>query len=388
MLGPLLFAAPGGSAVQLIEIGGVLLLLGLLAYGAARIGVSVVPLYLLSGLAFGTGGVIELELSQSFLEAAAQIGALLLLLLLGLEYSARELGQAVNQRRSIMGIDLLNAIPGAVAGYALGWGAVGAVALAGITYVSSSGIASQLMRDSGWQRSEVARRTVSILVIEDLALAPYLPLVTSLATGLSALAGVISVGAALIITGVVLLIGVRNETGLSNLLNAREPNALLLTVFGSALLAAGVATLVGFSGAVAAFLVGLLLTGEVAQAVRTRLSPLRDLFSALFFLFFGLATDPADIPPVLPLALGLAVLGVAGKMYVGWWIAHDMSDKMSWRRIGAFLTPRGEFSIVIAGLVGGAVFGPEIQALTTAYVIATAVLGSVLLVAFRSQLSK
>ncbi|MEN9710375.1 MAG: hypothetical protein RL441_367, partial [Actinomycetota bacterium] len=148
--------------------------------------------------------------------------------------------------------------------------------------------------------------------------------------------------------------------------------------------AAGAATFIGFSGAVAAFLVGLLLTGEVADAVRARLSPLRDFFSAMFFLFFGLATDPADIPTVLPLAAALAVAGVGLKMFVGWWIAKDLTDRMSWRRVGAFLVPRGEFSILIAGLVVGVSYSAQLQALTITYVMLTAVIGSVLLLIFRS----
>jgi CPA2 family monovalent cation:H+ antiporter-2 len=373
------------GAVELVEIGGILLALGLIAYGAAKIGISAVPFFLVAGLLFGEGGITEFRMSQGFLESAAQIGALLLLLLLGLEYSAREIADAMKQRRSMIGMDALNALPGAAIGWLLDWGLVGAVALGGITYVSSSGIASQLIRDAGFQRSEAARRTVSVLVTEDLAIAPYLPLVTALATGIGVIGGIVSVSVALIITGLVLLLGVRNESAISRLLNAREPNALLLTVFGAALLAAGAATLVGFSGAVAAFLVGLLLTGEVAQAVRVRLSPLRDLFASLFFLFFGLATNPADIPAVLPLALLLTVVGVAGKMFVGWWVAKDLTDEMSWRRVGAFLVPRGEFSIVIAGLLVAAPFAAELQALTITYVMLTAIAGSVMLLVFRSN---
>lgn len=380
----LVAAIDSSAALELVEVGGVLLLLGIAAFLAARIGVSAVPLFLISGLAFGEGGLVGFKVSQGFIESAANIGALLLLLLLGLEYSAREITQAVNSRKSVVLVDLLNAIPGAIVGYFLGWGLVGVIALAGITFISSSGIASQLIRDSGFQRSEVAKRTVSVLVVEDLAIAPYLPIVSSFALGASLLTGIISVGAALVITSIVLFIGVHNETAISRLLNARQPNALLLTVFGAALLVAGLATLVGFSGAVAAFLVGLLLTGEVANAVRTRLAPLRDFFAAIFFLFFGLATNPADIPAVLPLALVLALIGTALKLLVGWWVAKDMSDNMSWRRVGAFLVPRGEFSILIAGLLVTANFAAELQALTITYVMLTAVIGSVLLVIFRS----
>lgn len=380
----LLGAIDSSSALELVEVGGVLVLLGVVAFLAAKIGVSAVPMFLLSGLALGEGGLIGFKVSQDFIESAANIGALLLLLLLGLEYSAREITSAVRSRKSVILIDLINAVPGALVGFLLDWGPIGIVAMAGITFISSSGVASQLIRDSGFQRSEVAKRTVSVLVVEDLAIAPYLPVVSALVIGASLLTGVISVGVALAITIIVLLIGVHNENAITRLLNAREPNALLLTVFGAALLAGGLATLIGFSGAVAAFLVGLLLTGEVANSVRTRLAPLRDFFAAIFFLFFGLATDPADIPNVLPLALLLAIVGTLLKLFVGWWVARDMSDKMSWRRVGAFLVPRGEFSILIAGLLVSVSFAADLQALTITYVMLTSVIGSVLLVIFRS----
>jgi CPA2 family monovalent cation:H+ antiporter-2 len=149
-------------------------------------------------------------------------------------------------------------------------------------------------------------------------------------------------------------------------------------------MAAGGAELVGFSGAVAAFLVGLILSGEVANAVRLRLGPLRDLASSVFFLFFGLATDPRDIPEVLPYAIGLAIVGTIGKFAVAKYITRGMLDPLSWRRVGAFLTPRGEFSILIAGLLGAATFSTELQAMTTAYVITTAIIGSVFVMYWRS----
>ncbi len=310
----------------------------------------------------------------------------MLLLLLGLEYSARELGSALRDRKSIGVVDFIaNAIPGALFSLILGWGWTGALIMGGISYVSSSGIAAEMIRESGLQRSEVAKRTISVLVIEDLALAPYLPLASAILSGASALVGIISVSAAFIITGLVLVISVRRESLVSGLLRHYEPLGLLLTVFGSALLAAGAAAYAGLSGAVAAFLVGLLLTGEVANAARARLSPLRDFFAAIFFLFFGLATNPREIPSVLPIAIALTIVGALGKFVTAWWGARDMSDPMSWRRSGAFLIPRGEFSIVIAGLASTVGFGGRLQAITITYVILTTLLSSLLLRFFRSR---
>ena len=162
----------------------------------------------------------------------------------------------------------------------------------------------------------------------------------------------------------------------------------MLTVFGAALLAAGLADLVGFSGVVAAFLIGLLLTGEVAETARARLSPIRDIFAAIFFLFFGITTNPADLPAVLPLAFLLAILGIAGKLLVGWWVTKDLSDKLSTLRATGFLIPRGEFSMVIAALAAPIVVGLQLQALTLAYVIITAFSASLLLRFTRSPLEK
>jgi monovalent cation:H+ antiporter-2, CPA2 family len=373
------------TAMTLAEIGGLLLGLGVIAFIAAKIRFSVVPVYLLVGLVVGQGGLGLIGLSEDFLDLGAQIGAILLLLLLGLEHSAPDLAKAFKERKSAGFFDVaVNFLPGAALAFAFGWGPLAAIALGGISYVSSSGITSELIRESGWRRSELSKRIVTILVFEDLALAPYLPLMSSLVLGLSAFAGLISVSVALMITGIILIISYRGKAQWSRILNPDVPSALLLTVFGSALLAAGVADLAGFSGAVAAFLVGLLLTGEVANTVRGRLGSLRDLFAAIFFLFFGLSTDFADLIAVLPAVLVLVVIGVAGKFAVGWWITKDMTDKTMWIRAGAFLTPRGEFSMVIAALAGPAVLSVSLQAITLSYVFITAIIGSLVLRFIRS----
>jgi CPA2 family monovalent cation:H+ antiporter-2 len=75
-------------------------------------------------------------------------------------------------------------------------------------------------------------------------------------------------------------------------------------------------------------------------------------------------------------------------MYVGWLVASDMSDKSAWRRAGAFLIPRGEFSIVIAGLASVATFGAQLQALTVTYVLITSIAASIALRYFRSGFDK
>jgi CPA2 family monovalent cation:H+ antiporter-2 len=270
----------------------------------------------------------------------------------------------------------------------MGWGVAGAFALAGITYVSSSGIAAQLIKEMGWRRSEVAKRATGILVFEDLALAPYLPLLTSVVLGVAVWSGFLSVALALGITGLVILISFKGSSKLVKILDPSEPGGLLLTVFGAALLAAGLADLVGFSGVVAAFLIGLLLTGEVAETARARLSPIRDIFAAIFFLFFGITTNPADLPAVLPLAILLAALGIAGKYLVGWWVTRDLTDKLSTWRATGFLIARGEFSMVIAALAAPIVLQVELQALTLAYVIITAFAASIVLRFTRSSLEK
>lgn len=371
------------------ELGSVLLGLGIAAYIASRIRLSVVPIFLLAGLFFGNGGIVALDLSDEFLDLGAQWGAILLLLLLGLEYSAQELFESVKKRKSLGAVDLVvNFLPGAALGFILGWGFLGALTLGGITYVSSSGIASQFIKDSRLESRESTRRAVGVLVIEDLFLAPYLPVLSALLASLGVATGLISISIALIVTGIALLIGARGFHIPHAPLVMGDSATLLLTVFGSALLASGVATYFGFSGAVAAFLVGLLLTGDVAIVARVRLAPLRDLFSAIFFLFFGLSVDPADIPSVLIPASVLALIGVFTKWVTAWWAVRDLEEDNAIWRTAVLLIPRGEFSMVIAGLAATSLFAVELQALTLTYVILTTLFASIIMRTVNSKAPK
>ncbi len=143
------------------------------------------------------------------------------------------------------------------------------------------------------------------------------------------------------------------------------------------MLVAGLAEKLQVSAAVGAFLVGIALTGPVAEGARELLAPLRDLFAAVFFVFFGLQTDPHSLPPALLVASALAVVSVVGKLATGWWAAKRRGISVPGRlRTGGTLIAHGEFSIVIAGLAVSAGQPAKLGALAACYVLLLAFVGA------------
>ncbi|MDZ4045643.1 MAG: cation:proton antiporter [Rhodoglobus sp.] len=368
------------TTVLLIEVGALLLILSVLGRVALRFGLSPIPLYLLAGLAVGHGGILPLEASEAFFEVGAQIGVILLLAMLGLEYSPQELMSSLRQSRVAGILDgLLNALPGALFALLLGWGWLAAVALAGITWVSSSGVIAKVLRDLGRLGNRETPVVLSILVIEDLAMAFYLPVLSALVIGTGLLQGSLTVAVAVSVVAIILFIAVRFGKQLSRLFPAHLPEPLLLGVLGLTMLVAGLAEQVSVSAAVGAFLVGIAISGQVAHNATVILSPLRDLFATVFFVFFGIATDPADIVPVLIPAFILAILTMGTKTLTGYLAAKRAGIGVPGRwRTGLALTPRGEFSIVIAGLAVTAGVEPLLAPLATAYVLITVIAGPLL----------
>ena len=129
-----------------------------------------------------------------------------------------------------------------------------------------------------------------------------------------------------------------------------------------------------------AFLVGIALSGEVAHRTQTLLSPIRDFNAALFFLFFGLQIDTAQLGGVvLPVAV-LAVVSAATKVIVGWRAAALVGAGRDGRaRAAVALIPRGELSIVLASLGAGAGAASQLQPLAAGYVLVLAIAGPVLM---------
>ncbi|MFE9786901.1 cation:proton antiporter [Nocardia salmonicida] len=369
-----------GTALALIQLGAVFFGLGVLGRIAARIGLSPIPLYLLGGLVFGTGGLIELHEVEDFIHIASEIGVVLLLLLLGLEYTAGELVTGMRKSWPAGLLDLvLNATPGVIVALMLGLGPTGAIAMAGVTYISSSGIVAKVLNDLGRLGNRETPTVLSILVFEDLAMAVYLPVLTAVLAGVGFVAGMTTVGIALVAVTVVLVVALKYGRFVSAIVASEDREIFLLKLLGSALLVAGIASAVQVSAAVGAFLLGIAISDSTAHDATKILEPLRDLFAAMFFVLFGLSTDPASIPPVLGWAVLLAVVTTITKIATGWWAAKRAgASQLGRARAGTALVARGEFSIVIAGLAVAAGAVPdEFAALATTYVLLMAIIGPI-----------
>jgi CPA2 family monovalent cation:H+ antiporter-2 len=375
----LIAATSSDVALAFIEIGAIAIGLSFLALAAGRVGVSAVPLYLIAGLAFGEGGIVDVTVAEGFVATTAEIGVLLLLLSLGLEYSKSELATGLRTGTLPGLLDAVtNFVPGLVLGFILGWSAPSAVLLGGITWVSSSGIVSKVLSDLGRMGNRETPAVLNLLVFEDLAMAVYLPVAAALVIGGSPAETIITVAIALVAVAVIMILGVRFGDLLSRSLSVGSDETLLLAVFGLTLMVAGLAQQLQVSAAIGAFLVGLALSGEVQERASALIDPLRDLSAAVFFVFFSFRIDPAELVPVLVPAAILAIVTSATKVLTGWYAAARLGVARRGRiRAGTVLIARGEFAIVVAALGASLIEGPEIAALGAAYVLITDAVGPV-----------
>ncbi|MBI2699528.1 cation:proton antiporter [Mycobacterium gordonae] len=366
------------SSALLFQLGALLTMLALLGAVARRLGLSPIPVYLMAGLSLGKGGLLPVAAADDFVLTAAPIGVVLLLLTLGLEFSATEFASSMRHHLPSAGVDIvLNATPGALAGWFLGLNGVAMLALAGVTYVSSSGIIARLLEDLGRLGNRESPAVLAVLVLEDFAMAGYLPLLAVLAargSWVDALGGMLAAIGALLAA---FAASYRWGHHMGRLVAHPDAEQMLLRVLGITLIVAAVAETLRASAAVGAFLVGLTLTGETADRARKVLGPLRDLFGAIFFLAIGLTVDPKELLPMLPVAIALAVITSATKVLTGMFAARrDGVARRGQVRAGTALVARGEFSLIIIGLVATSI--PAVDALATSYVFIMAIAGPVL----------
>jgi CPA2 family monovalent cation:H+ antiporter-2 len=365
-------------AALFVELGLLIVGLAILARLAKRYGVSAIPFYLLAGLAFGRGGLAPLSVSEGFTRLGAEIGVLLLLFILGLEYTGEELSRNLKAGFGSGVLDLLlNFTPGFIAGLLLGWSVFPAILLGGVTYISSSGIIAKVLAELKRLGNPETPSMLSVLVIEDLVMAVYLPIVAVLLAGGSSSRVAWAVSIALVAVATALFVAIWYGEKLSEIFSHESDEIVLLTSFGAVLLVAGLAQRLNVSAAIGAFLVGIAISGPMAHQAHRLLTPLRDLFAATFFFFFGMEVNPRTLLPVLPVALILALITAGTKILTGYWTAKRAGcDRRSALRSGFTLIARGEFSIVIAGL--GVAIEPRLGPISAAYVLLLAIAGPIL----------
>ncbi len=374
---PIIAAIGSDTATAFVEIGLIALVLAALARLASRLGITAVPFFLIAGLGLGDGGIADIGVSEDFVALGAEIGVLLLLLTLGLTYTGDELRNGLRTGAVPGLVDAaLNFFPGFLVGLVLGWEPAASVLLGGVTWVSSSGVISKVLTDLDRLGNRETPAVLNLLVIEDLAMAIYLPVVAAVVAGDETARTATTVAIALVTVLIVLWGAMSWGHVMSAPLDRVNNETLLLAVFGLTLLVGGLAQKLQISAAIGAFLVGLALSGPVQERASALIEPLRDLFAAIFFLFFAFQINPEELPGSLVPAVILLLITAAGKLVAGWVGAKRIGASERGRvRAGAALIARGEFSIVIASLGVTLVDGPELGTLAAAYVLLTAVAG-------------
>ena len=364
-----------------------LLQLGLIALGlylagwiSGKVGLSSIIGYMLLGIALGPNGFYPLYEITPITNMLGELGIVMLLFFMGLEFS---LGRFAEGGRRIIvagSIDLLGFAAGLTVGLLLGFGWLASLFLGGILYVSSSGVIAKLLSDEDLVAYPEAERTLGVLVFEDLAMIVILgglAFITS-GGGVSRFLGVLVF---LFIYAALLKFG----RGLLERLLGREGEDLVLLLLAIVVLFSVGAQGLNFPEAVAAFLLGMLISeSRFKHRVEETLVSWRDVAAAAFFLDFGLHVEMGAALERWRPALILVLVTVLVQVSTGYLSgrATGISRRGSVGH-GLMLLPRGEFSLVVVGLAAGVATIPAevreaLLGMTSLYVLVMMFIGSVI----------
>ena len=251
----MIVAATRDAARLFLELGTVTIVLAVGARLAARTGFSSIPLYLVAGIVLGA--LAPPTLDDALVTTLSEVGIVLLLFTLGLEYSALELASGLRRGVRVGILDLaLNFPPGFAIGLLMGWGLVGALVLGGITDVSFSGIVAKVVSDLGRITKPETPGLLSLLVLEDLAMALYLPLIGVVLIGSGMSTAIVSAVVALAVVGLIFLLALRHGHLVSRAVWHESDEVLVLSTMGVLLLVAGLTERVHVSAAIGGFCSG------------------------------------------------------------------------------------------------------------------------------------
>jgi len=308
------------------------------------------------------------------LELLAEIGVILLMYSIGIEFSIRDLLRVkwVALVGGPLGI-LLSILLGTGVGWISGWSTAQGIAVGAAASVASTMVLSRLLIDGGELQSEHGRVMIGITLVEDFAVVALTVLLPSL--GGSQRGELWAVGLALgkglrILVPVALLAYKCVPPLMAWVARMKNDELYLLVTLALGFATAALTQAVGLSLALGAFLAGVVISGsEHAHETLTRVLPLRDAFVALFFVTIGALIDPRQLfshPWLLAEILGLVVLG---KFVI--WLAVVRLFRYplgSAALVAIGLTQIGEFSYVLiavardSNLVGNDVYNAILAA--------------------------
>jgi monovalent cation:H+ antiporter-2, CPA2 family len=308
------------------------------------------------------------------MELFAEIGVILLMFSVGLEFSIKDLLSVrwVALIGGPLGI-LLSLGAGLLVGRFMGWTSTQGIVIGCVISVASTMVLTRLLIDRGELNMEHGRVMVAITLVEDLAVVILIVLLPNFGSLDSARLLVLgkSLGkAALILVPALLLAAKILPAVLRRVARTRSPELFFGVVLAIGLGTAALTQAVGLSLALGAFVAGLMIAeSPYAQEALAQLFPVRDSFVALFFVTLGLLVDPRSLFADLPLLGAMVALILAGK-FVIWALVVRIFGYPIWTAIlvGVGLTQIGEFSFILvqvarnSGLVDQNVYNATLAA--------------------------
>ena len=368
----------------------ILVAVAVMSLVSERLRISAIPLFMVAGIILGPfepfPAVIELGEPLYLL---AELGVILLLFYLGLEFSLERILQARKLVLTGGVIDLLiNGGLGLLLGFALLGVTAEAVLFAGIFYVSSSGIITQALFDFRRLADDETDMVLGTLVFEDLAIALFLGIASGLAVGTAVSGTDLTLRAVIVVVFVAAFLIASHflPRYIDRISPFVERERLVLVALAIVLGAAALAEWAGLSAPVGALLAGILLSEtEARDRIERHLFGLRDFTAAIFFFVFGLQIDLGSLGLVWEWLLVAGLVAIAGKLASGWVSGRvtGFTRRQSFT-IGASLIARGEFSLILAQLaaLGTALsleFRDRVVSFAGLLVLVTAAIGVILM---------
>ncbi|OAX47076.1 cation:proton antiporter [Paenibacillus sp. AD87] len=369
-----------GIAVALITLTGLI---------SAKLRFSVIPFYILIGMAVGPHapqiGIVDLRFIESseFIEFMGRLGILFLLFYLGLEFSVSRL---MKSGKAILTGGMFYVGLNFASGLLLGWfmelPLKETLVVCGIMTSSSTAIVAKVLVDLKRTANPETEIIMGMIMFDDLFIAIHISILTGLVlSGATSFLSVLLVSlSALLFIVLFLIIGRKCIKYIDKALNIKSSELFLLTVMTLLFLVAGFSETLHVAEAIGALMMGLVL-GESRHASRIehQIMPFKDFFGAIFFFSFGLTIEPSTLGGAVGMTVIAVILTIASNYGAGMIAGRlsGMTPKAS-LNVGFTLVSRGEFSIIMANIGKAGGLMASIQSFAVLYVLILAVLGPIL----------